>query len=64
MQVHVDLERCTGTANCVVAAPQVFDIADDADQVRVLVAEVPTDLRAAVGNAVRMCPQGALTMTD
>jgi ferredoxin len=60
MRIEVDLTRCTGTANCVVAAPDVFEIADDEDQVHVLVGEVPEERLAAVENAVRMCPQGAL----
>ena len=48
-----------GTANCVIVAPEVFDIGDD-DQVRVLTAEVSESQRAAVEDAVRRCPLGAL----
>ena len=62
MRIEVDLTRCTGTGNCVVAAPDVFEIADDADQVHLLVAEVTPDRQVAVENAVRMCPQAALQL--
>ena len=62
MRVTVDLARCTGIANCVVQAPRVFELGDDDDHVRVLVAEVPEADQAAVQAAVRMCPQGALTV--
>lgn len=63
MNVHVDLERCTGTGNCVVSAPRVFDLADDAEHVRLLVSEVPPGEEGAVETAIRMCPQGALSST-
>jgi ferredoxin len=64
MKVQVDLTRCTGTANCVVAAPDVFQIGDDDDQVRVIVAEVAASRVPAIENAVRMCPQGALSLDE
>jgi ferredoxin len=62
MRIEVDLTRCTGTANCVVHAPAVFDIGDDDDQVRVLVEEIADADLAAVDTAVRLCPQGALKL--
>lgn len=62
MRIEVDLDRCTGTANCVAAAPDFFDIDDEADQVEVLTAEVPEERVAEVEAAVRMCPQGALQL--
>jgi ferredoxin len=62
MRIEVDLTRCTGTANCVVAAPDVFELPEDAEQVQLLVAELSPERRDAVENAVRMCPQGALQL--
>jgi ferredoxin len=59
MRVEADLDRCMGTANCVVVAPDVFDIGDD-DQVRILTPEIPESQRVAVEDAVRRCPLGAL----
>jgi ferredoxin len=64
MRVQVDLARCTGTANCVVAAPDVFEIGDDDEQVRVIMAEVAPGRMPAIENAVRMCPQGALSLDE
>ena len=62
MKVEADLSRCTGTANCVVLAPDVFALGDDDDVVRILVAEVAPEQHAAVEDAVRRCPQGALRL--
>ena len=62
MKIEVDLDRCTGTANCVAAAPDFFDIGEDEDQVVLLTAVVPQGRLAEVENAVRMCPQGALKL--
>ena len=61
MRVEADLQRCSGTGNCVVVAPDLFDQGDD-DLVRVLVAEVPIELEAAARDAVNRCPQGALRL--
>jgi ferredoxin len=62
MRIELDLTRCTGTANCVVTAPTVFDIGDDDDKVHLLVDEVAEADLPAVRNAVTMCPQGALKL--
>lgn len=62
MRVRVDLNRCTGIANCVLQAPTVFALGDDDDHVRVVVEDVAEADQASVQSAVRMCPQGALTI--
>jgi ferredoxin len=31
MRVGIDLSRCAGYGNCIEAAPDVFDMSDDAD---------------------------------
>jgi ferredoxin len=59
MRIEADLQRCSGTANCMALAPEVFDVGDD-DLVKVLIAEVPPEHLKAVEDAVRRCPQGAL----
>lgn len=48
---------------CVMAAPEVFDIDDDAAKVVLLTAEPGKDLREKVEEAVRSCPSGALRIT-
>ncbi|MEV4759277.1 ferredoxin [Micromonospora sp. NPDC049559] len=60
MRVRVDRERCCGSGNCVLAAPEVFD-QDDADGLVLLRrAEVPPELADGVRRAVDLCPAGAL----
>lgn len=61
MKVTVDFSKCTGSGNCVGVAPTFFDIGD-ADQVTLLRSEVAPDELAMVENAVRMCPQAALSL--
>lgn len=64
MKVHVDLSLCQGYANCLAAAPDIFDI-DDAGQAVLLKAVVETDDdKAAVMAAIPMCPVAAITVED
>lgn len=63
MRLTVDYGKCSGSANCVGAAPTVFDIGD-ADQVTLLMEDIPSELVLTVENAVRMCPQGALKLVS
>lgn len=60
MRVIVDTNRCELHGECMVAAPEVFDIGDDDDVVTVLNAEPGEHLRSAVEEAVMMCPLGAI----
>lgn len=65
--VRVDRDRCIGSGLCAITAPAVFDQADDG-LVVLLPGEPPEDtdqdLDQAVGEAVRRCPSGALTLRD
>lgn len=63
MRIEADLQRCSGTANCVALVPEHFDIGDD-DLVQVLVAEVPPEQLEVVEEAVRRCPQAALQLVS
>jgi ferredoxin len=61
-RVAVDLDTCQGYANCVVAAPEIFDI-DDEKGTAIVLLETPQDsLRAAAEDAVRQCPTEAITL--
>jgi ferredoxin len=62
IKVHVDADLCEGHGQCVTAAPQVFAMDDDDEQVRVLIAEPPEDLRADVERACALCPTRAITI--
>jgi ferredoxin len=54
---------CEGFANCVVAAPDLFDLDDD-DKVIVLEGHLDGGERARVEEAIRSCPVSALTIVD
>jgi ferredoxin len=47
-----------------IAAPEVFDLADGADQVTVLHEQPPEDLRDDVEQAAAMCPVLAIAVED
>jgi ferredoxin len=62
MRVRADQRKCQAYANCILAAPDVFDL-DDASGKVVVLEETPTDeRRAAVQEAVRNCPTQAITV--
>jgi ferredoxin len=60
MKVVVDPDLCEGHGKCEAAAPEVFELGDD-DLSRVLIDDVPEDLRGKVENAIRLCPRQAIS---
>lgn len=62
MKVKVDYERCQANGLCTQAAPDVFDMRDDDDQVRLLREDPGEEFRSEVDEAVRICPTGALSI--
>jgi ferredoxin len=61
-RVVLDLETCQGYANCVMAAPEVFDI-DEKTGLAILLQEQPDDAqRDAVEEAVRQCPTESISL--
>jgi ferredoxin len=60
MKITVDTTLCEVHGDCVVAAPDVFDIGEDDDVVQVLSPEPGEELRAAVVQAAKMCPVSAI----
>jgi ferredoxin len=60
MRIDVNRERCAGHGQCLLAAPTVFDVDEEAHEVIVLDPDPVEDLRAALQRAVSMCPTGAL----
>ncbi|MPZ97552.1 MAG: ferredoxin [Propionibacteriales bacterium] len=61
--LKADFVMCQGYANCVDAAPDVYDIDDDG--VVVLLKEEITDAeRPRIEEAARSCPVSALTIED
>lgn len=63
LEVGADYAKCQGYANCITAAPDVFDV-DDEGVVIVLRDEVGEDERDRVAESVRSCPMAALTLSD
>jgi len=64
MRIVVDPELCEGNGRCVKAAPQLFRLPDDVDQVEILVERPGEDQRAAAEAAVALCPRQALKLVD
>ncbi|MBY0286282.1 MAG: ferredoxin [Mycobacteriaceae bacterium] len=60
MHVTVDYDLCEGHGQCLLAAPDVFDLPDGADKVVVLNADPPEGEHEAVVRAAAMCPAQAL----
>jgi ferredoxin len=62
-RLKADFGACQGYANCVDAAPQVYDIDDDG--VVVLVREeITEEERPRIEEAARSCPVNALTIEE
>lgn len=60
MKVIANVELCEGHGECVIAAPEVFDLDDSGDSVVVLVEEPSREQEASVMAAVSLCPVAAL----
>jgi ferredoxin len=60
VKVAVDVDRCKGHGICWSLCPEVFDLTDDG-YAEVLVDEVPAEHEAAVEQAVRQCPERAIS---
>jgi ferredoxin len=64
--VHVilDTQNCQAYANCLLTAPDVFDLDEDRGIAIIKQDNPPEELRAVVEEAVRSCPVQALTLED
>lgn len=61
MKIVVDLEKCQGYGNCVIAVPEVFDLSD---QGKVVILDPdPSDV-ASLRQGVRECPAHALGLEE
>ena len=63
MHVTVDYTLCEGHGQCLLAAPDVFDLPDDVEQVVVSNPNPPEQTRDAIVRAAAMCPAQALSVT-
>ena len=63
MRVVVDRGLCKGHGVCMEEAPAVFQVARDGTMT-VLLEHPPEEERARVGEAVKYCPTGALSILE
>jgi ferredoxin len=63
IKIAADVRKCEGYANCVIAAPDVYDIDDDGNVV-ILRSTVDDSEREQVAEAVRSCPAAAIWLED
>ena len=63
MKVVVDVSLCNLHGLCLETLPEVFKIGDDG-VLQVLNETPPEGLRAKVGQAVRECPTGAISIEE
>ncbi|HEY2819234.1 MAG TPA: ferredoxin [Casimicrobiaceae bacterium] len=61
MKVIVNFDVCMSNAQCVLAAPEVFEVREDG-MLYVLQDEPPDTLREKVEDAARLCPTQAITI--
>ncbi len=64
MRVEIDLSRCAGYGNCIEAAPDVFDMSDDADVAVVLIENPGPEYAEQVRKAARVCPAEAVIVDE
>jgi ferredoxin len=62
--VRIDQTKCIGSGQCVLAAPDVFDQADDDGLGLVVVAEPPAGLLPGVRDAVDRCPAQVVSLEE
>ena len=61
MKVHVDPERCQGHTLCAMIAPKMFELDDIDGHSSPVSEEVPAGQEANVAEAVRSCPEQAIS---
>jgi ferredoxin len=61
--VRIDPDACTGHGRCYSLAPEVFE-PDDYGHGKVILDEVPDELRAKAELGVQNCPEHAISAED
>ena len=62
MKVHVDPERCQGHTLCAMIAPDVFQLDEVDGHSSAIDGEVPAGQEAKAAEAVRSCPEQAISI--
>ncbi|MFD5898828.1 MULTISPECIES: ferredoxin [unclassified Streptomyces] len=63
MRVHIDRDRCTGSGQCAMLVPEVFDQGEDGLTL-LLTEEPPEDSYEDVLQASLTCPTQVISVTD
>jgi ferredoxin len=63
LKVEIDTDRCRGHGVCWSLCPEVFDLLDDG-YAEVLQPEVPPEHEDKVREAVRHCPEHAISIDE
>jgi ferredoxin len=64
MKVIVDFDACAAHGDCVVEAPEIFDLGDDDEVVNLLQEEPDEALRERVQKAADACPMAAIRIQN
>ena len=64
MKVIVDFDACAAHGDCVVEAPEIFDLGDDDEVVTLLQEEPDEALRDKARRAADACPMAAIRIED
>jgi ferredoxin len=62
LKVHVDPEKCQGHTLCSMIAPDLFQLDDVDGHATAIDGEVPVDLEAKAAEAIRSCPEQAISV--
>lgn len=64
MRVEVNLDKCQGYANCVIEAPDLFDLDETTGKAVPVEELVAADLEASAREAEANCPVQAITLHE
>jgi ferredoxin len=64
MRVVIDTDECQGYANCIVEAPDLFDLDDETGKAVVLVELVEPSLEDDARSAAANCPVTAIAIEE
>ncbi|MEV6654399.1 ferredoxin [Streptomyces sp. NPDC051219] len=64
MKIEIDLDRCCGGGQCVLAAPDIFDQSDETGLVILLDSEPAPQFHQAVRDAVVVCPAQCIALHE
>ncbi|MGK8507534.1 ferredoxin [Nocardia asiatica] len=63
MKVRVDPDRCQGHTLCAIHAPAAFELSDVDGHATAVDGEVPAEQQEQVREAVRSCPERAISLS-